>query len=127
MVRHIKDVYLLTSSVARSQYRNREYVQRELKLSKVFNLVLEGDNHFDKNAIKIAGESGFVIGYVPRKENFILSNLLRGKRYLYCVVKDYNLDKNYIIINVYLSYKNIVKEAETLIQMMTSDGGDFEN
>lgn len=127
IVRHIKDVYLLTSSVARSQYRNREYVQRELKSSKVFNLVLEGDNTFDKNAIKIAGESGFVIGYMPRKDNFILSNLLRGKRYLYCVVKDYNLDKNYIIINVYLSYKNIVKEAETLIQMMTSDGGDFEN
>ncbi|MEG2017440.1 MAG: HIRAN domain-containing protein [Clostridium sp.] len=127
MMRHIKDVYLLTSSVARSQYRNREYVQRELKLSKVLNLVLEGDNPFDKNAIKIAGESGFVIGYVPRKDNFILSNLLRGKRYLYCVVKDYSLDKNYIIINIYLSYKNIVKEAETLIQMMTSDGGDFEN
>ncbi len=127
VTRHIKDVYLLTSSVARSRYRNREYVQREIKLSKMFNLVLEADNTFDKNSIKIAGESGFVIGYIPRKDNFILSNLLRGGRYLYCVVKEYNLDKNYIIINIYLSYKNIVKEAETLIQMMTSDGGDFEN
>ncbi|MDU4889724.1 MAG: HIRAN domain-containing protein [Clostridium sp.] len=127
VTRHIKDVYLLTSSVARSRYRNREYVQREIKLSKVFNLVLEADNTFDKNSIKIAGESGFVIGYIPRKDNFILSNLLRGGRYLYCVVKEYNLDENYIIINIYLSYKNIVKEAETLIQMMTSDGGDFEN
>lgn len=127
VTRHIKDVYLLTSSVARSIYRNREYVQREIKLSKMFNLVLEADNTFDKNSIKIAGESGFVIGYIPRKDNFILSNLLRGGRYLYCVVKEYNLDENYIIINIYLSYKNIVKEAETLIQMMTSDGGDFEN
>lgn len=127
VTRHIKDVYLLTSSVARSRYRNREYVQREIKLSKMFNLVLEADNTFDKNSIKIAGESGFVIGYIPRKDNFILSNLLRGGRYLYCVVKEYNLDENYIIINIYLSYKNIVKEAETLIQMMTSDGGDFEN
>lgn len=102
-------------------------MQREIKLSKMFNLVLEADNTFDKNSIKIAGESGFVIGYIPRKDNFILSNLLRGGRYLYCVVKEYNLDENYIIINIYLSYKNIVKEAETLIQMMTSDGGDFEN
>ena len=127
VTRHIKDVYLLTSYVARSRYRNREYVQREIKLSKMFNLVLEADNTFDKNSIKIAGESGFVIGYIPRKDNFILSNLLRGGRYLYCVVKEYNLDENYIIINIYLSYKNIVKEAETLIQMMTSDGGDFEN
>lgn len=124
---HVKDVFILTSRVARSRYRNREYLKKELKASKVFSLVLEETNPYDKNAIKIVGASGFVIGYVQRKDNFILSNLLRGDRYLYCIVREYNLDNNYIEIKIYLSYKNIIKEAENLIQMMTSDGGDFEN
>lgn len=124
---HMKDAYLLSSMVAGIKYRNRDYLRMELGVSKIYNLILEESNTYDKNAIKIVGESGFVIGYVPRKDNYILSNLLRGNRYLYCTIKEFDLEKNYIGINIYLSFKNVIKEAENLIQMMTSDGGDFEN
>lgn len=124
---HVKDVYLLSSTVARSRYRDKEYLKRELKSSRVFNLILESNNLYDKNSIKIVGESGFVIGYVPKKDNFILSNLLRGGRYLYCTIKEYSVERDYISINIYISYKHVIKEAETLIQMMTSKAGDFEN
>lgn len=124
---HVKDVYLLSINLSGSGFRNKEYVERELENSKLFYLLLEKDNIYDVNAIRIVGESGFVIGYVPKKDNFILSNLLRGGRYLYCIVNEYALDNNYIRMAIYLSYKSVIKEAETILKMMTSDVGDFEN
>lgn len=124
---HVKDILILSTNVSRSEFRSKEYVERELKKSRLFYLQREEDNPYDKNAIRIIGESGYVIGYVPRKDNAILANLLRGERYLYCLVREYSLEKNYIKIRIYLSYKSVIKEAETLFEMMTCDVGYFEN
>jgi len=124
---HVKDIYLLQTNVSGSEFRSKVYLEKELKKSRLFYLQVENDNSYDKNAIRIIGESGYVIGYVPRKDTVILANLLRGERYLYCLVKEYSLEKNYIRIRIYLSYKNVIKEAETLFKMMACDGGYFEN
>ncbi|MCC0652693.1 HIRAN domain-containing protein [Clostridioides sp. ES-S-0001-03] len=115
---HGKDIYLISVAVSGSRFRNREYLEKELEKSKIYYLKREKDNLYDENAIKIVGETGYVIGYVPRKDNYILSNLLDGGKLLYCRVTEYNLDEDYIYINVYLSYKDVIETVENSLKMV---------
>lgn len=115
---HGKDIYLVSVAVAGSRFRNREYLEKELEKSKLYYLNREKDNLYDENAIKIVGETGYVIGYVPRKDNYILSNLLDGGKLLYCRVTEYNLDEDYIYINIYLSYKDVIETVENSLKMV---------
>ncbi|MGX9757453.1 HIRAN domain-containing protein [Clostridioides difficile] len=115
---HGKDIYLTSVAVAGSRFRNREYLEKELEKSKIYYLNREKDNLYDENAIKIVGETGYVIGYVPRKDNYILSNLLDGGKLLYCRVTEYNLDEDYIYINIYLSYKDVIETVENSLKMV---------
>lgn len=115
---HGKDIYLTSVAVAGSRFRNREYLEKELEKSKIYYLNREKDNLYDENAIRIVGETGYVIGYVPRKDNYILSNLLDGGKLLYCRVTEYNLDEDYIYINIYLSYKDVIETVENSLKMV---------
>jgi len=125
---HVKDIYILSTNVAGSQFRNRRFLEEELENSKLFYLQLEEDNPYDDRAIKIAGESGFVIGFISRRDNFILSNLLRGGKYLFSRLKEYNLEDNYIRIRVYISYKDIIESINDAILMLDgSNTGGFIN
>ncbi|EQF23677.1 HIRAN domain protein [Clostridioides difficile CD160] len=115
---HGKDIYLTSVSVAGSRFRNRECLEKELEKSKIYYLNREKDNLYDENAIKIVGETGYVIGYVPRKDNYILSNLIDGGKLLYCRVTEYNLYEDYIYANVYLSYKDVIETVENSLKMV---------
>ncbi|MGO0884095.1 HIRAN domain-containing protein [Clostridioides difficile] len=115
---HGKDIYLTSVAVAGSRFRNREYLEKELEKSKIYYLNREKDNLYDENAIKIVGETGYVIGYVPRSDNYILSNLLDGGKLLYCRVAEYNLDEDYIYIHIYLSYKDVIETVENSLKMV---------
>ncbi|EGT3814711.1 restriction endonuclease [Clostridioides difficile] len=115
---HGKDIYLTSIAVAGSRFRNREYLEKELEKSKIYYLTREKDNLYDEKAIKIVGETGYVIGYVPRKENYILSNLLDGGKLLYCRVTKYNLYEDCIYANVYLSYKDVIETVENSLKMV---------
>ncbi|MCC0736775.1 HIRAN domain-containing protein [Clostridioides sp. ZZV14-6009] len=119
---HGKDIYLTSVAVAGSRFRNREYLEKELEKSKIYYLNREKDNLYDENAIRIVGETGYVIGYVPRKDNYILSNLLDGGKLLYCRVTEYNLDEDYIYINIYLSYKDVIETVENSLKMVLDRG-----
>ncbi|KPI48226.1 restriction endonuclease [Clostridioides difficile] len=115
---HGKDIYLTSVAVAGSRFRNRECLEKELEKSKIYYLNREKDNLYDENAIKIVGETGYVIGYVPRKDNYILSNLIDGGKLLYCRVTEYNLYEDYIYANVYLSYKDVIETVENSLRMV---------
>lgn len=115
---HGKDIYLTSVAVAGSKFRNRECLEKELEKSKIYYLNREKDNLYDENAIKIVGETGYVIGYVPRKDNYILSNLIDGGKLLYCRVTEYNLYEDYIYANVYLSYKDVIETVENSLKMV---------
>lgn len=115
---HGKDIYLTSVAVAGSRFRNRECLEKELEKSKIYYLNREKDNLYDENAIKIVGETGYVIGYVPRKDNYILSNLIDGGKLLYCRVTEYNLYEDYIYANVYLSYKDVIETVENSLKMV---------
>ncbi|MCC0634410.1 HIRAN domain-containing protein [Clostridioides sp. ZZV15-6388] len=119
---HGKDIYLTSVAVAGSRFRNREYLEKELEKSNIYYLNREKDNLYDENAIRIVGETGYVIGYVPRKDNYILSNLLDGGKLLYCRVTEYNLDEDYIYINIYLSYKDVIETVENSLKMVLDRG-----
>ncbi|NMS90304.1 restriction endonuclease [Clostridioides difficile] len=115
---HGKDIYLTSVAVAGSRFRNRECLEKELEESKIYYLNREKDNLYDENAIKIVGKTGYVIGYVPRKDNYILSNLIDGGKLLYCRVTEYNLYEDYIYVNVYLSYKDVIETVENSLKMV---------
>ncbi|WP_143316061.1 HIRAN domain-containing protein [Clostridium sp. HBUAS56017] len=125
---HISDVYLLTTDVVGCQYRYRRSLEDELENSKIFYLQIEENNSYDNRAIKVAGESGFVIGYISRSDNYILSNLLKGKKYLYGKIEKYNLENNSIKTRIYLSYKDVIESINDTISMLHgSNTGGFLN
>lgn len=113
-----KDIYLILIVVVGLRFRNREYFEKELEKSKIYYLIREKDNLYDEKVIKIVGEIGYVIGYVLRKENYILSNLLDGGKLLYCRVIEYNLYEDCIYVNVYLSYKDVIEIVENFLKMV---------
>ena len=73
MEEHIEDVYLITTEVCGISYRHRGLLEEELEKSSIFYLDRDVNNEYNDNAIKIAGESGFVIGYVPKQYSMILN------------------------------------------------------
>ena len=58
------------------------------------DLFREATNEYDKHAIlvKYRGEK---IGYVPRKDNYVLSKLMDGGKHLYGVVVSIGMDEVY--------------------------------
>ena len=97
------DIYLLSTNVAGSKFRDKECVQKELSTTSVLFLLKEEDNPYDIRAIRLIGEGGFCVGYIPRKDNFILNNLLTGGKKLYALIKEYDIERDYIRIRVYMS------------------------
>lgn len=125
---HIEDVYLITTEVCGISYRHRGLLEEELEKSSIFYLDRDVNNEYNDNAIKIAGESGFVIGYVPKQYSMILNNMLIGNKYLYAKVEDYELDKDYVKINIYESYKDVVDAINNTLQMITEkQNGSYIN
>ncbi|PRR81289.1 HIRAN domain-containing protein [Clostridium vincentii] len=125
---HVGDIYILSTNVAGSQFRSRRFLEEELEKSNLFYLQIEEDNPYDDRAIKIAGESGFVIGFISRCDNFILKNLLKGGKYLFCKIKEYDLEKNHIRIRVYLSYRDVIESINDTILMINGENtGGFIN
>ncbi|MDD6795007.1 MAG: HIRAN domain-containing protein [Clostridiaceae bacterium] len=106
---HVNDTYLITTQVAGVKYRNRRYLEETIEKSRIFYLINDDKNDYDKNAIKIVGDNGYVIGFVPSKDNVILHSLLMAGKYLYCRINDCKLEDNLIEIKVYLSYRYVIE------------------
>lgn len=119
VVPFVDDIYLMSTNIAGSSFRNQSYLQDELEESRRYYLALEENNPYDKNAVKVVGESGYVIGYIPKNENNVLSNLLKGGKYIYAVLEEYNLNEAYIRIKVYLSLKDVLDYCENTIELIS--------
>ncbi|MDS0524760.1 HIRAN domain-containing protein [Clostridium sp. SHJSY1] len=125
---HVADIFLVSTEVTGCQFRHIRSLEEELENSKIFNLKLEENNSCDDRVIKVIGENGFVIGFISRKDNYILSNLLSGGKYLYGKIDKYNLDNNHIDISVYLSYKDVIESInDTILMLHGSNTGGFLN
>lgn len=83
----LKDIYLITMEVAGLSYINDiDEIFPQLKKGDKLDLFRENNNEYDELAIVIK-HSGRKIGYVPRKDNTILANLMDAGKELYGVIE----------------------------------------
>lgn len=115
---HIKDISLMTTNVAGMYYRNMDVIEGTIEENDIVLLKREKNNPYDKNAILVTTEKGYVIGYVPRHDNYILKQLLDSGKYLYGIIEDLDLDKNYMKIDVVLSYKDVILDIKEIMSMI---------
>ena len=91
----LKDIFLITVHVAGLDYiDNIDEIFPKIKVGDKLGLFREATNEYDKHAIlvKYHGEK---IGYVPRKDNYVLSKLMDGGKHLYGVVDSIGVDEVY--------------------------------
>ena len=95
-VKHfLKDIFLITVHVAGLDYiDNIDEIFPKIKVGDKLGLFREAANEYDKHAIlvKYHGEK---IGYVPKKDNYVLSKLMDGGKHLYGVVDSIGVDEVY--------------------------------
>ena len=90
----IEDIYLITVDIAGLYYvENIDEIFPELKKGTQLDLYRE-KNEYDKKAIKIKYNDN-KIGYVPRKHNIILANMMDAGKKLYAVVEKVATDSLY--------------------------------
>lgn len=118
---HIEDVYLVTTVLSGVQFRQKEYLDAEIEDSNIFYLQREENNPYDDRAIKVAGEKGYVVGYISRENSLILNNLLLGHKYLYGKLEEYNLDNNHITMKIYQSYRDVIEAINNTLKMISSN------
>lgn len=80
-----KKMYLMDCHLAGRKYHDADEVWDELKVGTVLRLELDKENRYDTNAVAIiyermdkkgAVEEEFLIGYIPREKNEMISNFL---------------------------------------------------
>ena len=82
----IRDTYLITVYIAGLYYvKNLDEIFPELKKGTRLDLYREKNDH-DKKAIKIKYKDN-KLGYIPRKHNTILANMMDAGKKLYALVE----------------------------------------
>lgn len=125
---HVEDVYLVTTEVSGVAHRYRRYLEEALETNVRFYLVRDEGNKYKDECIKVVSESGYVIGFVPSQYSCILNNMIIGNKYLYAKIEDYELDRDYIKVDIYESYKDVVEAINNTLQMITEEqNGSYIN
>lgn len=106
-----KDIRLITLNVAGLDYvENIDEIFPKIKIGDRLELFREASNEYDYRAILVKYD-GEKIGYVPRKENHVLSNLMDGGKQLYGVVESIGVDEIYKGYSLkYLRFKIFLNE-----------------
>ena len=108
----LKDIFLIETYVAGLDYI--EYIDDILSVIKVkdrLELFREASNEYDKHAILVK-YNGQKIGYVPRKNNYVLSKLMDGGKQLYGVVESFGVDETYKGYKTkFIDFKIFLKES----------------
>ena len=89
----MSDIFLYETNIAGTCYVEDESFFDGLKEGSVLVLRRESENLYDKRAILVLNEKEEKLGYVPRKDNVILSRLMDGGKILKAVVKDCHRDE----------------------------------
>lgn len=76
-----REIELQRSPLAGFQYHQGEKLWRRLRLGATLELVREPDNPYDSRAVRMDWR-GRKLGYVPRRENTAVSQLLDNKQSL---------------------------------------------
>ena len=91
----LKDIFLIKVAVAGLVYIDYiDEIFSKIQVGDKLELFREATNEYDKHAIlvKYRGEK---IGYVPRKDNYVLSKLMGGGKQLYGIIESFGVDEVY--------------------------------
>lgn len=108
----LEDIYLITLDVAGLYYiDNLDEIFPKIKKGDTLELFREKNNKYDKFAILVM-YSGEKIGYVPRKQNIILANLMDAGKELYAVVEKACKSEGVYVgeVDQYIKFKIFLKE-----------------
>jgi len=107
-----KDIFLIEVHVAGLDYIDDiDEIFNELEVNARLELFREAKNEYDKHAILVK-YNGQKIGYVPRKQNIILANLMDAGKELYAVVEDACKSEGVYVgeVDQYIKFKIFLKE-----------------
>lgn len=83
-----RDIKIMDSEIAGSFYRDMNIVKGEVEKGDMLYLIREPDNKYDEKAILVTAEDGYVLGYIPKKDNPYLSPKLDSGEELYAILYD---------------------------------------
>jgi hypothetical protein len=96
-----RQIYLMSASIAGTYYVDDiQDLVEEIEVGTKLRLIREPDNKHDELAILVKDQNGNKMGYVPRKMNPILANLMDAGKNLYGTVKEINDDDDNINIEM---------------------------
>ncbi|MBE6070789.1 MAG: DNA-binding protein [Clostridium butyricum] len=122
---HVKDIYLITSKISGTAYVDTSEFADKLYEEDLIFLKREFDNIYDENAIIVTTIEGYVLGYIPKRDNVIIKNLMDNKKYIYGYVKNIDEDYNDIKIDLYLSYEDVLEEITDTLSLLTQDSKGY--
>ena len=107
----LKDIFLIELNVAGLDYiDNIDEILSKIEVGDRLDLFREATNEYDKHAILVK-YNGEKIGYVPRKDNYILSKLMDGGKHLYGVIDSFGVDEIYENYKFrFINFKIFLKE-----------------
>ena len=79
----VREVELLNCNIAGTTFLDLDEVEPELEKHQLLMLKREPKNKNDDKAILILTENGQKLGYVPKKKNEVLSNLMDAGKLLF--------------------------------------------
>lgn len=116
---HVRDILLTETVVSGTNYRDLTIVENKLTKDSIVFLKREKDNPYDENAIMVLTNEGYLIGYISKKENYILKNLMDWGKIVYGEIISVNDDCSNIEVAVYLSYIDVMREVSDTFNMVT--------
>ena len=79
----VREVELLNCNIAGTTFLDLDEIEPELEKYQLLMLIREPKNENDDKAILILTEDGQKLGYVPKKKNEVLSNLMDAGKLLF--------------------------------------------
>ena len=79
----VREVELLNCNIAGTTFLDLDEIEPELRKHQLLMLIREPKNENDDKAILILTEDGQKLGYVPKKKNEVLSNLMDAGKLLF--------------------------------------------
>lgn len=122
---HVKDIYLNTMQISGTNYVDMSEVSNKLFEEKLVYLKREPNNAYDENAILVTTNEGYILGYIPKSENFILKNLMDNNKYIYGYIKSISDDYTDIKIDLYLSYEDILEEITDTLSLLSNNYNSY--
>ena len=99
-----KELFLMETYIAGTTHIEDTSVIEDLKEGERLTLKREPGNHFDERAILVIDDQKRKIGYIPEKDNEVLSRLMDGGKMLFAKVTGIEDEeyKMHIDIGIYL-------------------------